>query len=110
MMPVVPEAKPPSHSIVATLGFQSPQVDMSDQIFQTLSGGAVVSAEVPYSDIVHHFLDCFLALCGRETMFNGDENVRPKSASTGVRLSAVFRLSGCLPRLVADCAGACTAA
>src|SRR5439155_12895521 len=92
MMPVVPEAKPPSHSIVATLGFQSPQVDMSDQIFQTLSGGAVVSTEVPYSDIVHPFLDCFLALCGRETISNGDENGRPKSTSTGGRLSGVSTL------------------
>ena len=47
--PVDPETKPPCQSIVETLGFHSPQVDISDQICQTLSGDAVVSTEVPYS-------------------------------------------------------------
>src|ERR1700730_1414255 len=51
MIPVVPLANPPCQSIVPTLGFHSPQVDMSDQIFQTLSAGAVLSTEVPYSAI-----------------------------------------------------------
>src|SRR5579864_7261380 len=49
MMPVVPDWKPPCHSMVETFGFQSPQVDMSDQIFQTLSAEAVLSTDVPYS-------------------------------------------------------------
>jgi len=49
MTPVVPEAKPPCQSIVDTLGFQSPHVDMSDQIRHTFSGEAVLSTEVPYS-------------------------------------------------------------
>jgi hypothetical protein len=56
MIPAVPFANPPVQSIVETLGFQSPQVDMSDQIFHTLSAGAVVSTEVPYSAIAHSFL------------------------------------------------------
>jgi hypothetical protein len=51
MIPVVPDAKPPCHSMVETFGFQSPHVDMSDQIFQTLSGDAELSTEVPYSAI-----------------------------------------------------------
>ena len=49
MIPVVPDAKPPCQSMVATLGFQSPHVDMSDQIFQTFSAGAELSTDVPYS-------------------------------------------------------------
>src|SRR4051812_3565859 len=51
MTPVVPDWKPPCQSIVETLGFHSPHVDMSDQIFQTLSAGAELSTEVPYSAI-----------------------------------------------------------
>src|SRR3989440_2510752 len=47
--PVDPETKPPFQSMVETLGFHSPQVDISDQICQTLSGDAVDSTEVPYS-------------------------------------------------------------
>src|SRR5207245_6037347 len=42
--------------MVDTLGFQSPHVDMSDQILQTLSAGAVVSTEVPYSAMSPSFL------------------------------------------------------
>src|SRR3979490_3318161 len=49
--PWVPCAKPPCHSMVDTFGFQSPQVDMSDQIFQTFSGAAELSTDVPYSAI-----------------------------------------------------------
>src|SRR5207245_10101641 len=49
MTPVEPEMNPPFQSIVDTLGFHSPHVDMSDQIRQTLSAEAVVSTEVPYS-------------------------------------------------------------
>src|SRR2546430_10225351 len=49
MTPVVPDATPPCQSIVETLGFQSPHVDISDHTLQTLSGDAVVSTEVPYS-------------------------------------------------------------
>src|SRR5712692_5708656 len=55
MTPAVPSENPPCQSIVKTLGFQSPQVDISDQIFQTLSVGAVLSTEVPYSAIVRSF-------------------------------------------------------
>jgi hypothetical protein len=51
MTPVVPWTNPPCHSIVDTFGFQSPQVDMSDQILQTLSGDALDSTDVPYSAI-----------------------------------------------------------
>src|SRR5437016_4338276 len=49
MTPADPETNPPCHSMVETLGFQSPHVVMSDQTRQTLSGDAVVSTEVPYS-------------------------------------------------------------
>src|SRR6266851_8770463 len=56
MIPAVPSANPPFQSIVETFGFHSPHVDMSDQIFQTLSAGAVDSTEVPYSAIVRSFL------------------------------------------------------
>jgi hypothetical protein len=49
MIPVVPDAKPPCQSIVDTFGFHSPQVDMSDQMAQTLSAGAVLTTDVPYS-------------------------------------------------------------
>src|ERR1700682_5624229 len=49
MIPWLPCTKPPLHSIVDTFGFQSPQVDISDQTFQTRSGEAVVSTDVPYS-------------------------------------------------------------
>src|SRR5260370_34454814 len=55
MIPVLPSTTPPCQSIVATLGFQSPHVDMSDQIFQIFSAGAVVSTEVPYSAIPRSF-------------------------------------------------------
>src|SRR6202158_4196848 len=51
MTPVLPWTNPPCHSIVDTFGFHSPQVDMSDQILQTLSGEALVSTDVPYSAI-----------------------------------------------------------
>src|SRR5438309_3370866 len=50
--PVDPDTKPPCQSIVDTLGFHSPQVDMSDHTRQTLSGDAVVSTEVPYSRVI----------------------------------------------------------
>src|ERR1700686_3686164 len=53
MIPWLPCTKPPVQSIVDTFGFQSPQVDMSDQTFQTFSGEAVVSTDVPYS-AMHH--------------------------------------------------------
>jgi len=33
---------------VLTLGFHSPHVEVSDQTFQTLSAGAVLTTEVPY--------------------------------------------------------------
>src|SRR5260370_35518762 len=56
MIPAVPSANPPFQSIVETLGFHSPHVDMSDQIFQTLSAEAVDSTEVPDSAIVRSFL------------------------------------------------------
>src|SRR5260370_23939323 len=49
--PVVPDTKPPCQSIVDTLAFQSPHVDMSDQIFQPLSGHALLATDVPYSAI-----------------------------------------------------------
>jgi hypothetical chaperone protein len=51
MTPVLPCTNPPVQSIVDTLGFQSPHVDMSDQILQTLSGEALDSTDVPYSAI-----------------------------------------------------------
>src|SRR5581483_12175343 len=47
----VPDANPPFQSIDVTLGFHCPHVDMSDQIFQTLSAGAFDSTAVPYSAI-----------------------------------------------------------
>src|SRR5216683_8012284 len=56
MTPSLPCTNPPVHSIVETFGFQSPQVDMSDQIFQTCCGDAVVSTEVPYSAISSTFI------------------------------------------------------
>src|SRR5258708_11561825 len=56
MTPSLPWTNPPVHSIVETFGFQSPQVDMSDQIFQTCCGDAVVSTEVPYSAISSTFI------------------------------------------------------
>src|ERR1700674_4527634 len=56
MIPSLPCTKPPVQSMVATLGFQSPQVDMSDQTFQTFSGEAVVSTDVPYSAISLTFI------------------------------------------------------
>jgi len=62
MTPVVPEANPPCQSIVETLGFQSPHVDMSDQICQTLSGEAADSTEVPYSRAMAFLSLLFLAL------------------------------------------------
>jgi len=43
MTPAVPDANPPSQSIVETFGFHSPHVDMSDQTRQTFSGEAIVS-------------------------------------------------------------------
>src|SRR5438094_10114873 len=49
MTPVEPDANPPSQSIVATFGFHSPHVDMSDQIRQTFSGDADESTDMPYS-------------------------------------------------------------
>src|SRR5260370_42218599 len=49
MTPVDPETNPPCQSIVETLGFHSPHVDMSDQTRHTLSGEAVGSTDVPYS-------------------------------------------------------------
>src|SRR6266849_3822945 len=55
MIPALPSTNPPCQSIVATLGFHSPHVDMSDQIFQTFSAGAVLSTEVPYSAIARSF-------------------------------------------------------
>src|SRR5712692_847832 len=61
MIPALPSTNPPCQSIAETLGFQSPHVDMSDQIVQTLSAGAVLSTEVPYSGIARSFLcagDC----------------------------------------------------
>src|SRR5258708_27741600 len=61
MIPVLPSTNPPCQSIVETLGFQSPHVDMSDQIFHTFSAGAVLSTEVPYAAIARSFLcagDC----------------------------------------------------
>src|ERR1700681_759649 len=56
MTPSLPCTNPPVHSMVETFGFQSPHVDMSDQIFQTRSGEAVVSRDVPYSAIVLTFI------------------------------------------------------
>lgn len=50
MMAVLPVANGPWSSIVLTLGFHSPQVDVSDQILHTFSAGAVLTTEVPYSD------------------------------------------------------------
>ena len=47
--PVEPDTNPPLQSIVETFGFHSPHVDMSDHTRHTLSGDAVVSADVPYS-------------------------------------------------------------
>src|SRR5438309_1446648 len=49
MTPVDPDTNPPFQSMVDTLGFQAPHVDMSDHTLHTLSGDAVVSTEVPYS-------------------------------------------------------------
>jgi hypothetical protein len=43
--PVVPLANGPSRDTDRTSGFHIAQVDMSDQIFQTSSGGDVVSRE-----------------------------------------------------------------
>ena len=49
MIAVLPVANGPCSSIVLTLGFHSPQVEVSDQIFHTLSGEAVLTTDVPYS-------------------------------------------------------------
>jgi hypothetical protein len=49
MVAVLPVAKGPWSSIELTLGFHEPHVEVSDQIFQTLSAGAVLTTEVPYS-------------------------------------------------------------
>jgi hypothetical chaperone protein len=49
MIAVLPEANGPVNSIVLTFGFQSPQVEVSDQIFHTRSAVAVLTTEVPYS-------------------------------------------------------------
>ena len=78
MIPVVPDANPPCHSMVETLGFHSPHVDMSDQIFQTLSADAVVSTEVPYSAII--FSSWLLTI---SALSHHDERSGPKSTSSG---------------------------
>src|ERR1700738_696740 len=49
MIAVLPEANGPCSSVVLTFGFHSPQGEVSDQIFQTLSAGAGLTTEVPYS-------------------------------------------------------------
>jgi len=49
MIAVLPDSKAPCISIVLTLGFHSPQVEVSDQMRQTLSGDAVLVTDVPYS-------------------------------------------------------------
>src|SRR5487761_430478 len=56
MIAVLPEAKGPCSSMVSTLGFHSPQVEVSDQIFHTLSAGAVLTTEVPYSGMARILL------------------------------------------------------
>src|SRR5712691_3982495 len=81
MIPAVPSANPPCQSIVETLGFQSPHVDMSDQIFQTLSAGAELSTEVPYSAIARSFLcagdsRCLLQRRTRLPAIDGSANSR----------------------------------
>src|SRR5437588_3060564 len=40
--------------MVDTFGFQSPHVDMSDQMLQTRSAAADVSNDVPYSVAIDH--------------------------------------------------------
>src|SRR5713101_3932912 len=81
MIPAVPSANPPCQSIVETLGFQSPHVDMSDQIFQTLSVGAELSTEVPYSAIARSFMcagdsRCLLQRRTRLPAIDGSANSR----------------------------------
>ena len=46
---MLPVANGPCSSIVLTFGFHSPQVDVSDQMVHTLSAGAVLTTDVPYS-------------------------------------------------------------
>src|SRR5438094_4834389 len=67
MTPVVPDANPPSQSIVETFGFHSPHVDMSDHTRQTFSGEAVVSTEVPYSRAIAQVLFFFRQTARRRT-------------------------------------------
>src|SRR5205823_11031937 len=47
--PVVPDWNGPCISIVLTLGFHSPQVEVSDHTFQACAGDAEVSTDSPYS-------------------------------------------------------------
>src|SRR5216683_1805030 len=51
MTALVPDWNGPCMSIVVTLGFHSPHVEVSDHTFQTRSGDAVDSTLSPYSAI-----------------------------------------------------------
>ena len=55
MIAVLPVEKVPWSSIVLTFGFHSPQVEVSDQILHTLSAGAVLTTDVPYSATASEF-------------------------------------------------------
>src|SRR5260370_14372564 len=88
MIPAVPFTNPPCQSIVETLGFQSPHADMSHQIFETFSAGAVLSTEVPYAAIARSFLcagDC-RSLSPRRTGPREIDEVAQALTGSGERL------------------------